>query len=140
VSETARKRVVTRQRLTPAVLDSLTTAVNNICWQDMYAMDDYRDQANFFYNHMNCVINETVPTYTVKPSSTDRPWVTTYFKSLIAKRGRAFAQSNYGRPLSVSGRPCYFANVFIYLFFFYGRLILRPWLTEARENFTRGRP
>ena len=34
----------------------------------------------------------------------------------------------------------YFANVFFYLFFFYGRLILRPWLTEVRENFTRGRP
>jgi len=33
----------------------------------------------------------------------------------------------------------YFANVFIYLVF-YGRLILRPWLTEVRENFTRGRP
>ena len=32
----------------------------------------------------------------------------------------------------------YFANVFIY--FFYGRLILRPWLTEVRENFTRGGP
>jgi len=36
----------------------------------------------------------------------------------------------------------YFANVFlfIYLLIFYGRLILRPWLTEVRENFTRGRP
>jgi len=36
----------------------------------------------------------------------------------------------------------YFANVFFYLFiyFFYGRLILRPWLTEVRENFTRGIP
>jgi len=35
----------------------------------------------------------------------------------------------------------YFANVF-YLFylFFYGRLILRPWLTEVRESFTRGGP
>ena len=32
----------------------------------------------------------------------------------------------------------YFANVF--LFFFYGRLILRPWLTEVRESFTRGGP
>ena len=83
-----------RIRLTPTELDSLTTAVNNIRWQDMYAMDDCRDQANFFYNHMNCVINETVPTYTVKLSSTDRPWVTPYFKSLIAKRGRAFAQGD----------------------------------------------
>ena len=34
----------------------------------------------------------------------------------------------------------YFANVFIYLFIFYGRLILRPWLTEVRERFTRGGP
>ena len=34
----------------------------------------------------------------------------------------------------------YFANVFIYLFIFYGRLILRPWLTEVRESFTRGGP
>ena len=45
----------------------------------------------------------------------------------------------YGRPLSVSGRPCYILPMFFYLFF-YGRLILRPWLTEVRENFTRGRP
>jgi len=36
----------------------------------------------------------------------------------------------------------YFADVFfIYLFIlFYGRLILRPWLTEVRESFTRGGP
>ena len=48
----------------------------------------------------------------------------------------------YGRPLSVSGRPCYILPMFfIYLFiFFNGRLILRPWLTEVRESFTRGGP
>ena len=31
----------------------------------------------------------------------------------------------------------YFANV-LFIYFFYGRLILRPWLTEVRESFTRG--
>jgi len=36
----------------------------------------------------------------------------------------------YGRPLSVSGRPCYILPMFFYLFiylfiYFYGRLILR---------------
>ena len=49
----------------------------------------------------------------------------------------------YGRPLSVSGRPCYILPMFffyLFIYFFYGRLILRPWLTEVRENFTRGRP
>ena len=34
----------------------------------------------------------------------------------------------------------YFANVFFLFIFFYGRLILRPWLTEVRESFTRGGP
>ena len=47
----------------------------------------------------------------------------------------------YGRPLSVSGRPCYILPMFfIYLFIFYGRLIFRPWLTEVRESFTRSGP
>ena len=32
----------------------------------------------------------------------------------------------------------YFANVFLY--FFYGRLSLRPWWTEVGESFTRGGP
>ena len=45
---------------------------------------------------------------------------------------------NYGRPLSVSGRPCYILPMFF--IYFYGRLILRPWLTEVRESFTRGGP
>ena len=46
----------------------------------------------------------------------------------------------YGRPLSVSGRPCYILPMFLFIYFFYGRLILRPWLTEVRESFTRGGP
>ena len=33
----------------------------------------------------------------------------------------------------------YFADV-LFIYFFYGRLILRPWLTEVRETFTRGGP
>jgi len=41
------------------------------------------------------------------------------------------------RSLSVASM-LYFANV--YLFIFYGRLILRPRLTEVRETFTRGGP
>ena len=47
--------------------------------------------------------------------------------------------SCYGRPLSVSGRPCYILPMFFFIFF-YGRLILRPWWMEVRESFTRGGP
>ena len=42
------------------------------------------------------------------------------------------------RSAQLERSPLYFANVF--LIFFYGRLILRPWLTEVRESFTRGGP
>ena len=34
----------------------------------------------------------------------------------------------------------YFAKVYLFIYFFYGRLILRPWLTEVRESFTHGGP
>jgi len=33
-----------------------------------------------------------------------------------------------------------FCQCFLIDLFFYGRLILRPWLTEVRESFTRGGP
>ena len=52
--------------------------------------------------------------------------------------GPTYHAYHYGRPLSVSGRPCYILPMF--LFFFNGRLILRPWWTEVRESFTRGGP
>jgi len=51
---------------------------------------------------------------------------------------------SYGRPLSVSGRPCYilpmFSFIYLFIYLFYGCLILRPWWTEVRESFTRGGP
>ena len=54
---------------------------------------------------------------------------------------RLYVMPYYGRPLSVSGRPCYILPMFLFIYlFFYGRLILRPWLTEVRESFTRGEP
>ena len=58
---------------------------------------------------------------------------------IIFHRTGGLSRIYYGRPLSVSGRPCYILPMF-YLFIFYGRLILRPWLTEVRESFTRGGP
>ena len=59
---------------------------------------------------------------------------------LCASAAYAVRRTVYRRPLSVSGRPCYILPMFFFIYFFYGRLILRPWLTEVRENFTRGRP
>jgi len=39
----------------------------------MYHINDYEEQANFMYDHINTVIENTVPTNSVKISSSDRP-------------------------------------------------------------------
>ena len=85
-------RVVTKQCLSEQVLDNLAYVINGIPWQVMYSMKDCRNrQADFFYDRINNAVEETVSTCTVKISSSDRPWITPYFKTLIAKRCRAFA-------------------------------------------------
>jgi len=77
-------------------LDNLAHEVNDVPWHVMYSMNDYNKHAEFFYYSLNSAIEETVPTYSVKMSSSDRPWITPYFKSLIrlTKRGNAFANGN----------------------------------------------
>jgi len=43
--------------------------------------------------------------------------------------------------MSQAIHACHFLRMFfIYLFIFYGRLILQPWLTEVGESFTRDGP
>ena len=87
-------RVVTKQNLSEQVLDNLAHAINSIPWQVMYSMNDCRKQADFFYDRINTAVEQTVPVCTVKISSSDRPWITPYFKTLVAKRGRAFARGD----------------------------------------------
>ena len=87
-------RVVTKQYLSEQVLDNLAYLINGISWQVMYSLNDCREQTDFFYDRVNNSAEETVPTCTVKMSSSDRPWITPYFKTLIAKRGRAFARGD----------------------------------------------
>jgi len=82
-------RVVTKQNLSEQVLDNLAYAINSIPWQVMYSTNDCRKQADFFYDRINAAVEQTVPVCTVKISSSDRPWITPYFKTLVGKRGRA---------------------------------------------------
>jgi len=46
----------------------------------------------------------------------------------------------YGRPLSVAWAKSMLCFANVILFTFYGRLMLRPKLTEIRKTFTRGGP
>ena len=68
--------------------------------------EDCNKQAKFFYHSVtvNSAIEETGPTYSVKMSSSDRPWITPYFKALITKRGNAIANSNLALYRSLRNR------------------------------------
>ena len=66
-------RVVTKQYISEQVLDNLAYVINGIPWQVMYSMNDCREQADFFYDRINNALEETVPTCSVKISSSDRP-------------------------------------------------------------------
>ena len=53
---------------------------------------------------MSHVISKVVPTTLVKFSSSDRPWITPYFKHLIKKRGVAFSSGNIALYKSLRNR------------------------------------
>ena len=103
-ADKAVSRVFTKQSLTEEVLDNLAHAVNDIPWHVMYSMNDCNKQAKFFYDSLNSAVEETVPTYSVRMSSSDRPWITPYFKVLITKRGNAFANGNLALYRSLRNR------------------------------------
>jgi len=70
----------------------------------MYLINDCRQQADFIYDHINAAIEVTVPTSIVKVSTSDRPWITPYFKTLISKRGKAFAHGEIAKYRSIRNR------------------------------------
>jgi hypothetical protein len=56
----------------------------------MYCMNDCNDQVNFFYTNITSVVDRIAPMEIIQIKSTDRPWVTTYFKRLVARHAVAF--------------------------------------------------
>jgi hypothetical protein len=49
---------------------------------------------NFFYS-INEIIDRISPLVVCKVKKNDRPWITPYFRSLIAQRGASFISGNY---------------------------------------------
>jgi len=68
----AERRVVTAECLSECVLDKLANEINSISSQIMYHMNDCQEQANLFYDRINAVIENIVPTCSVKIPPSDR--------------------------------------------------------------------
>jgi len=76
-------RVVTKQYLSKQVLDNLAYVINEIPWQVMHSMNDCREQADFSMIELTMLLRRLFQHVLLK--SSDRPWITPYFKTLIAK-------------------------------------------------------
>jgi len=70
-----------RQSLTEEFVDNLAHAVNDIPWPVMYSMNDCNEQAEFSMIVLILLLKRLFYLgYNVKMSSSDRPWITPYFR------------------------------------------------------------
>ena len=61
----------------------------------MYLQPSYRQKFEFFQNSMICLIDLHLPKRCVKRHTSDKPWVTDYFRQLIRQRQRAFLSGDF---------------------------------------------
>ena len=69
-------------------------ALESFDWSPMLYMQDCTDMLLFFNNSIHGLLDQFLPTYTVKRHSTDKPWINDTFRRLIRVRQYAFRQGN----------------------------------------------
>ena len=79
-----------RRNINPMSLQFLRNELSSIPWQRMYCTNDCQLQADFFYNEFLSVFNRVMPLTECRVKNNDKPWITPYFKRVIAERNRAF--------------------------------------------------
>lgn len=60
------RTVCSQETLRPVVMPELASALNRVCWQQMYAMDDVNQQLEFYYYSISHCTDSEVPYYFVK--------------------------------------------------------------------------
>jgi hypothetical protein len=82
----------------------LAVELEHVRWYEMYRMKDCSRQVTFFYNSINIVMDSVAPLEIVQIKSSDRLWITVYFKHFMAKHGAAFASDNFALYKSFGNR------------------------------------
>jgi hypothetical protein len=79
-----------RRQLNFDTLNRIACDLLNFSWQQLYLLNDSQKQADLFYSVVNGIINRHAPLHCFRLKKNDRPWITLYFKQLIARRNDAF--------------------------------------------------
>ena len=88
-------RSVFKRVINNASIDSIGRKLALVNWSPLYRLDDVQEQTDYFYSIMNNVVDSVAPMCEIRYKSSDRPWVTPYFKKLIAQRNSAHKTKNF---------------------------------------------
>jgi len=72
----------------------LVNVLAKINWSSLYHMQSCEDMTNCFYDTINALFDEYLPICKFKRHSSDKPWITDRFRSLIKRRQYAFRTGN----------------------------------------------
>ena len=98
----------------------LVNALAKINWLSLYHIESCEGMTNCFYDTINALFDEYLPICIFKRHSSDKPWVTDRFRSLIKRWQYAFRTGNsndYNKYRNASGRLAKKLNIAI------GRLV-----------------
>ena len=69
-------------------------AMQNIRWEELYRLQTCEEKVRHFTEVIQCVFQTFFPSKTVKRHNKDKPWVTDYYRDLIAQRQYAWMSGN----------------------------------------------
>ena len=80
--------------LTPGNLAALSRKVILENWSDVYAVEEIDEKVKVFTSTMLTIMDETIPERTVRVQPSDKPWMTSFIKTKIKARQRAFSRND----------------------------------------------
>jgi hypothetical protein len=83
--------------LTPGNLVVLSRKVILEDWSDVYAAEEIDEKVNVFTSTMLTIMDETIPERTVRMHPSDKLWMTSFIKTKIKARQRAFSRNYHVR-------------------------------------------
>ena len=87
-------RSVFKRVINNSVIDTIGRQLSVVNWTPLYRMCDVQQQADYFYNIVNTIVDSAAPIREIRSKCNDRPWITPYFKKIVIQRNLAHRLGN----------------------------------------------
>ena len=85
---------VKRRRYNDSIVRSIGLDLYNTPWHHMYRLDNCQQQADFFSSTVSSIFDKHAPVTASRHRTSDKPWISDYFRELIIQRNSAWHQGN----------------------------------------------